>query len=198
MSKVSRGSAGASPSRITNTQTKVHEKQAENTSRRRCGRARQFFKAAIKAKLIDENPFDGVGYSSASQNLRTTFNKIVKRAGLKHWPKPFQNLRSTRETELMEIYPSHVVVSWIGHSEKVARKHYLQTTDAHFEKAVQSDSGGAQGNRQGHTTCEMVKTDEPIKQENPAKHSVLRGSSDDFAINSYPAGTRTPTVSARN
>ena len=26
----------------------------------------------------------------------------------------------------MEVYPSHVVVSWIGHSEKVARKHYLQ------------------------------------------------------------------------
>ncbi len=38
--------------------------------------------------------------------------------------------------ELMETFPSHVVVSWIGHSETVARKHYLQTTDAHFEKAV--------------------------------------------------------------
>ena len=31
---------------------------------------------------------------------------------------------------------SHVVVAWIGHSETVARKHYLQTTDAHVEKAV--------------------------------------------------------------
>ncbi len=33
-----------------------------------------------------------------SENLRTTFHKIIKRAGLKPWPKPFQNLRSSRET----------------------------------------------------------------------------------------------------
>ena len=228
------------------------EGQSENTLRRRCGRARQFFTAAIKAKLIEENPFDGmpvsVGgskdkarfiteaesqkilkacpdlqwrlifslcryggvrcpseilaltwenilwdsqriivtapktkryaghetrvipmfpelagvlneayemafdrledksavvsgpvvtrYSSASQNLRTTFDKIIKRAGLVPWPKPFQNLRATRETELMESYPSHVVVAWIGHSETVARKHYLQVTDANFERAT--------------------------------------------------------------
>ncbi len=225
---------------------------SENTLRRRCGRARQFFTAAIKAKLIEENPFDGMAvsvggskdkarfiteeesqkilkacpdlqwrlifslcryggmrcpsevlaltwenvlwdrhrivvtspktkrykghetrvipmfpelasvlneayeaafdrlddesdvvsgpvvtrYTSADQNMRTTFTKIIKRAGLVPWPKPFQNLRATRETELMETHPAHVVVSWIGHSETVARKHYLQTTDAHFQQAV--------------------------------------------------------------
>ncbi len=36
----------------------------------------------------------------------------------------------------METYPAHVVVAWIGHSETVARKHYLQVTDANFEKAT--------------------------------------------------------------
>ena len=217
---------------------------AENTARRRCGRSRQFFTAAMKAKLIDNNPFDGlpvsVGgnkakerfvteeqsqkildacpdaewrlifalcrygglrcpsevlklkwtdilrdqdrimvpspktahyeghesriipmfpelqtalqdvydqmaentayvitrYRSSNQNLRTTFTAIIKRAGVVPWAKPFQNLRSTRETELMETYPAHVVCGWIGNSEAVARKHYLQTTDTHFEKAV--------------------------------------------------------------
>jgi integrase len=199
---------------------------SENTLRRRCGRARQFFTAAIKAKLIEENPFDGMAvsvggskgkarfiteeesqrilkacpdlqwrliyslcrygglrcpsevlaltwdsilwdlqrivvtspktkryeghgtriipmfpelavvlneayemafdrlddpsavvngpvvtrYRSADQNMRTTFGKIITRAGLVPWPKPFQNLRSTRETELMKIHPPHVVV----------------------------------------------------------------------------------------
>ncbi|MFO1000331.1 MAG: phage integrase SAM-like domain-containing protein, partial [Planctomycetaceae bacterium] len=39
---------------------KEHEGQAENTIRRRCGRARQFFAAAIKARLIEENPFHGM------------------------------------------------------------------------------------------------------------------------------------------
>ena len=217
---------------------------AENTARRRCGRSRQFFTAAMKAKLIDNNPFDGlpvsVGgnkakerfvteeqsqkildacpdaewrlifslcrygglrcpsevleltwadilrdqdkivvrspktahheghesriipmfpelemaiqdvydvaeektvhvitrYRLKNQNLRTTFTTIIKRAGVVPWAKPFQNLRSTRETELMETYPAHVVCGWIGNSEAVARKHYLQTTDTHFEKAV--------------------------------------------------------------
>lgn len=33
---------------------------AENTIRRRCGRARQFFAAAIKSTMIDENPFAGM------------------------------------------------------------------------------------------------------------------------------------------
>ena len=30
---------------------------------------------------------------------------------------------------------SHVVCAWIGNSQKVAAKHYLQVTDDHFEKA---------------------------------------------------------------
>jgi integrase len=232
---------------------KSEEGLSENTIRRRCGRARQFFTAAKKSKLVEENPFDGMPvtvngnkdkerfvtenesqkiltacpnaewrlifslcrygglrcpsellalkwtdiiwdssriivtspktehhkghenrviplfpellkplmevqeqaatgsvfiitrYRSANQNLRTEFNRIVKRAGIIPWQKPFQNLRSTRETELMETYPSHVVCRWIGNSEAVARKHYLQTTDEHFAKAVNPMFGGATG-----------------------------------------------------
>ncbi|MGI9457483.1 MAG: tyrosine-type recombinase/integrase [Aeoliella sp.] len=48
-------------------------------------------------------------YRSSNSNLRTQLNRIVKRAGLKPWPKLFQNLRSTRETELAETFPLHVV-----------------------------------------------------------------------------------------
>jgi integrase len=232
---------------------KSEEKLSENTLRRRCGRARQFFTAAKKSKLVEDNPFEGMPvtvsgnkdkerfvteaesqkileacpnaewrlifslcryggvrcpselltlkwddiiwassriivtspktehhkghenrviplfpellkplmevqeqaatgsvfvitrYRSSNQNLRTEFNRIVKRAGIIPWQKPFQNLRSTRETELMETYPSHVVCRWIGNSEAVARKHYLQTTDEHFAKAVNPMFGGATG-----------------------------------------------------
>lgn len=76
-------------------------------------------------------------YRDADQNLRTTFAKIVKRAKVDPWRKPFQNMRSTRETELVETYPIHVVVKWLGNSEAVARRHYLQTTDEHYARAVQ-------------------------------------------------------------
>ena len=71
------------------------------------------------------------------QNLRTAFSRIIDRAGLKQWPKLFQNLRASRQTELEEEFPTHVVCGWMGNSPKVARKHYLQTTDEHFRKATQ-------------------------------------------------------------
>ncbi|MCP4376076.1 MAG: hypothetical protein GY794_07890, partial [bacterium] len=42
------------------------------------------------------------GFKKIGQNLRTQAHRIIKRAGLKPWPKVFQNCRSTRETELVE------------------------------------------------------------------------------------------------
>jgi hypothetical protein len=119
-------------------------------------------------------------YRSGDQNLRTTFAKIVKRAGIIPWAKPFQNLRSTRETELMETYPAHVVCGWIGNSEAVARKHYLQVTDAHFEKAVVSNMTGGEGHRQGHKVIVTTQTDSPRNEANPENTSVFRGSATTF------------------
>lgn len=43
---------------------------------------------------------------------------------------------ASRQTELEEEFPSHVVCAWMGNSERVARRHYLQVTDEHFAKAV--------------------------------------------------------------
>lgn len=71
-----------------------------------------------------------------TKNLRTRFTKIIRRAGLEPWPKLFQNLRSTRETELADQFPLHVVVAWLGNSQLVAAKHYLQVTDEHYERAA--------------------------------------------------------------
>lgn len=218
---------------------------AENTIRRRCKRIKQFFTAARKKRLIDENPFDGIPTSTVSNtkrqqfisrediqkvldacpdnewrlifalarygglripselyglnwddilwdkkrfiihspktehiegketricplfpelefhlmeafqqaqpgqkrvininlnissNLRTQAHRIIKRAGLKPWGKTFQNLRSSRETELVEDFPVHVVTEWLGNSPDIARKHYLQTHEGHFQRAVQ-------------------------------------------------------------
>ena len=76
-------------------------------------------------------------YRSANQNLRTQFLRILKKAGVSPWPRLFHNLRSTRETELSHEHPLHVVCKWIGNSPAVAKKHYLQVTDADFEKATQ-------------------------------------------------------------
>lgn len=69
-------------------------------------------------------------------NLRTQFERIVRRAGLEPWPRPFHNMRASRETELVEEFPIQVVTAWLGNSPKVALRHYLMTTEAHFAAAV--------------------------------------------------------------
>ena len=77
-------------------------------------------------------------YRRRNSNSRTQMMKIIRRAGLKPWPKLFQNLRSTRETELADQFPIQVVCDWIGNTEAIASKHYLQVTEDHFAKAVQN------------------------------------------------------------
>ncbi len=71
-------------------------------------------------------------------NLRTQFQRIVRRAGLEPWPRLFHNLRASRETELVHSFPVHVVTTWLGNTPQVAMKHYLQVTDSDYAKAVQN------------------------------------------------------------
>ncbi len=105
----------------------------------------------------------------SEMNLRTQFIRIVESAGLTSWPKLFVNLRSTRRTELQEAFPDHVVNKWLGHSGKVAEKHYLQVTDTHFEKAIafrpptgspiNSDSGTIAANQETKKPCKLQGSD---------------------------------------
>jgi len=77
-------------------------------------------------------------YRDKTANLRTQMNKIIKRAGVEPWPKTFQNMRSTRETELFKMTNGNVkaVCSWIGNSPAVAMKHYAQVTEADLQEAA--------------------------------------------------------------
>jgi len=84
-------------------------------------------------------------YREKYSNLRTQFGRIIRKAGLKVWQKPWHNMRATRQTELAEKYPIHVVCEWIGNSRAVAQEHYLQLTDAHFTQAIaEPDESAAQ------------------------------------------------------
>ena len=75
-------------------------------------------------------------YRSTSVNLRTQLLRIAHRAGVTPWPKLWHNMRASRQTELAETYPIHVVCEWIGNSRAVAQAHYLTVTDAHFQRAI--------------------------------------------------------------
>ena len=51
-------------------------------------------------------------------------------------------MRASRETELAKEYPIHVVTAWLGNTPRIALKHYLQVTDADFDRAA--GKGGAE------------------------------------------------------
>ncbi len=79
-------------------------------------------------------------YRDVDKNFRTRLMRIIRRAGLEPWPKLFHNLRASRETELAAVYPLHVVCAWIGNTERIAAKHYLQVTEDYFTLAAKTDS----------------------------------------------------------
>ena len=250
----------------------------ENTARRRCGHARQFFAAAVKAKQIERNPFSGMAvavgsasdkhhfanadecrrildacpdhewrmifalvrfgglrcpsevlalkwgdinwaeqrisvpepkvehhagrgrrvtplfaemhdiladglemapegtvhvvnrYRDASQNLRTTFLKILDRAGVQRFERPFCNLRSSRATELRQRFDSKVVAVWLGHSEAIANKHYVQVRPEDFAAAVQP----VVAIQVASEAREMVKTGKPTPEATIEKPNKKR------------------------
>ena len=107
-------------------------------------------------------------YRDAAVNLRTQLLRIIKRTGLKPWPKLWQNLRSTRETELADQFPAHVASAWIGNSVAVATKHYLQVTDDHFSKAVQNPVQCATASKRSD-----AQGSKPTPKE-PTKNKVMR------------------------
>ena len=115
-------------------------------------------------------------------NLRTQLGRLAHRAGLRLWPKPFVNLRATRDAELRRDYPAHIVRQWIGHSERVAQEHYLLAPEEQYftqaagvksdapntalnsEKAtLKNRANGGSPNSSGQTTSGMGIGDSPKK-----------------------------------
>ncbi len=77
-------------------------------------------------------------------NLRTTFEKIVKRAGLEPWPRLFHALRASCESDLAREYPITTVCRWIGNTVSIAARHYVQVTDEDFRRAFGAAQNPAQ------------------------------------------------------
>lgn len=117
---------------------------------------------------------------SAAKNLRTVFEKILKKAGVDPWPRLFQNLRSTREIELAEEYPVHTITAWLGHTPKVAMEHYLKVRDTDFAKAAQKPAQYSSVTDATAPYCAPSENEKPlVSQGKPIKQGV-------FEINKAP------------
>jgi integrase len=120
-------------------------------------------------------------YRAKGANLRTQLHRIIRKAGLQPWPKPWHNMRSTRETELSEKFPIQLVTAWIGNTPKVALESYLQVTDADFARA---SAEVVQNPVQQQS--EVSGSDQRTKNSESENHSEISENPSDFALASYP------------
>jgi integrase len=95
-------------------------------------------------------------------NLRTTFSKIVARAGLGRWNRLFHALRASCETDVAAEFPVGATCRWLGNSRAIAARHYLQPRDADFQKA----SGVAQ--KAARRPAELPRNDSQRNTRTPA------------------------------
>lgn len=65
------------------------------------------------------------------RNLHRDMRKIIGRAGLSPWRKPFHGLRKWRSSTWKRVYPAAVVDAWLGHGAEVARRSYYGVPE-HF------------------------------------------------------------------
>lgn len=136
-------------------------------------------------------------YRRGCGNLGVPMRRAILRAGLKPWPKLFHNLRATRETELAESFPLHVVCAWIGNSSTIAARHYLQVTDEHFAQAtsvpdskaarIPAQQEGASGRVAAHGENENPGIPAEKRLHAPARAGMQSG---EMVLNS-PGGART-------
>lgn len=90
-------------------------------------------------------------------NLRTAFQRHIKNAGVKPWPRLFQNLRASALTDLAERHPLPQVCKWLGNSTRVAERHYFMLKGVELSEidhsrnafGPQSESGTKNGASQG-------------------------------------------------
>lgn len=71
-----------------------------------------------------------------NQQLHNRFKAYLKRAGIPPWPKLFQNLRSSRVTELKRLKnaPGFTIQRVHGHSAEIEDRHYNQQLDSDLDQ----------------------------------------------------------------
>ena len=73
-------------------------------------------------------------------NVRQRFQRMLAKAGVKAWPKLFQNLRASFAIDTVERFPTHTVSGWCGHSLTIQQKAYMIARDSHFKAAMADGS----------------------------------------------------------
>ena len=124
-----------------------------------------------------------------TKNFRTHFERLIERAGVDPWPKPWQNLRVTREHEMMylEGHPKHCVVKWLGHAGKTYSEQYDAGIQESDFLAYKSRTGRPDAGQQGGASA---RTSDDLKEQQKKKPGFQVGA----AVCSQPESGQAPPV----
>ena len=84
----------------------------------------------------NENEFVIHGLRGTAWSLHSPFQAIAEKAGIGTIVRPFDNMRMSRSNEVERRFGSKKESLWIGHSERVMVKHYLELTDEDYAEAT--------------------------------------------------------------
>jgi integrase len=98
-----------------------------------CGRLVQILTEAFNAARPGSFSVSGL----SGHNLYRQAERYCKAAGLRKWPNFFQSMRSSCENDWkVKGLAEPTYTTWLGHSAKVSREHYVAPTDAEFAVVI--------------------------------------------------------------
>ena len=119
-------------------------------------------------------------FSRSNSNLDKPLRKIIEAAGLMPWPKLFQNMRASCETQwLKQGERADLVANWIGHSVTIQNRHYVQHTDDDIDafNAKPSFGGGTVDTRNDAKRPKVAHEDTRLNTKKNAGERVFSYSS---------------------
>jgi integrase len=134
-----------------------------------------------------ERVFPGI---TGETNLRTTFQKIITRAGVKPWPKLWQNLRASGSTDFARQLPAHVAAAICGHTEEIAKEHYWQVDDRDLDSILASQPDAepdAESTESSVIGSDSEKSHSEKTNKKPGDQEISR-------LTNGRRGTRTPDI----
>lgn len=72
----------------------------------------------------------------SAMSTTNALERACRAANVALWQRPWNNMRSTRVTELLKTYPIHEVGAWMGHSPETLLKHYAQIAKEPSEEMI--------------------------------------------------------------
>ncbi len=125
-------------------------------------------------------------------NLRTQFERIIRRAGVDPWTRLWHSLRASCESDLAGAFPLATVTKWLGNTPSIALRHYVDPTETAFDRAVQWTPPSGGGAESGAPTAQNAA--QQVRAGNRTETKADDGNADGEAVYASPCGSLRDTA----